>query len=169
MEGSLDFLGKNGGSCGFGDDALIWRKIQQQQQLEQQENMRRSSSSSCCNTSPAAGTRRTASASSSRVHVITRRRSRRARRRGSRSSTNQLIKRKVKILKKLINPNRSRSSELGGCDLDNLFKETADYILALQLRVKFMHIMVNALSSTTSAGSDHDHHPLMSNLGSSAM
>ncbi|CAI9767868.1 unnamed protein product [Fraxinus pennsylvanica] len=51
------------------------------------------------------------------------------------------IERKVKTLKKLI-PN---------CDsmrLDRLFRETADYIIALQMRVKVMQIMVNVFSGS---------------------
>ncbi|KAJ4829240.1 hypothetical protein Tsubulata_016565 [Turnera subulata] len=52
------------------------------------------------------------------------------------------IQRRVKTLKKLI-PN---SESMG---LDGLFRETAEYILSLQMRVKAMQTMVNAL-----AGSD---------------
>ncbi|KAL3533242.1 hypothetical protein ACH5RR_006763 [Cinchona calisaya] len=54
------------------------------------------------------------------------------------------IERKVRILKKLV-PN-SDSQEM-----DTLYQQTADYIIALQTRVKAMQIMVNLLS-----GSDHD-------------
>uniref|UniRef100_A0A5B7BQN7 BHLH domain-containing protein n=1 Tax=Davidia involucrata TaxID=16924 RepID=A0A5B7BQN7_DAVIN len=63
---------------------------------------------------------------------------RRARLEGSRRPANR-IERKVRTLKKLI-PN---SESMG---LDGLFSETADYILALQIRVKVMQIMVNVLS-----------------------
>ncbi|XP_044492762.1 transcription factor UPBEAT1 [Mangifera indica] len=51
------------------------------------------------------------------------------------------IQRRVKILKKLI-PN----SESTG--LDGLFRETADYILALEMRVKVMQIMVKVLGGS---------------------
>ncbi|CAI9774272.1 unnamed protein product [Fraxinus pennsylvanica] len=51
------------------------------------------------------------------------------------------IQRKVRTLKKLI-PN----CELMG--LDRLFRETADYIIALQMRVKVMQIMVNVFSGS---------------------
>lgn len=54
------------------------------------------------------------------------------------------IEKKVKTLKKLI-PNKEES--MGG--LDGLFKETADYILSLQMRVKVMQIMVELLTSTS--------------------
>ncbi|KAJ4727837.1 putative Transcription factor [Melia azedarach] len=52
-----------------------------------------------------------------------------------------VIERKVRTLKKLI-PN----SESSG--LDGLFRETADYILALQMRVKVMQIMVKTLTGS---------------------
>lgn len=57
-------------------------------------------------------------------------------------ASNIEVVRKVKTLKKLV-PN-SRDSK----GLDGLFRETADYILALQMRIKFMQVMVNGLSST---------------------
>ncbi|KAI3449377.1 hypothetical protein Pfo_006042 [Paulownia fortunei] len=52
------------------------------------------------------------------------------------------IERKVRILKKLI-PNCESSMGVEG-----LFRETADYIVALQMRVKVMQIMVNLLSGS---------------------
>lgn len=64
----------------------------------------------------------------------------RARLEGSRRPAT-VIEKKVKTLKKLI-PN---SKPLG---LDGLFRETADYILALQMRVKVMQIMVNVLTGS---------------------
>ncbi|KAI3460743.1 hypothetical protein Pfo_017406 [Paulownia fortunei] len=57
------------------------------------------------------------------------------------------IERKVRILKKLI-PNCTHQS----MGVERLFGETADYIVALQMRVKVMQIMVDALSS----GSDDE-------------
>ncbi|KAL2556485.1 transcription factor UPBEAT1 [Forsythia ovata] len=51
------------------------------------------------------------------------------------------IERKVRTLKKLI-PN---CESMG---LDRLFTETADYIIALQIRVKIMQIMVNVFSAS---------------------
>lgn len=65
---------------------------------------------------------------------------RRARPGGSRRPANG-IKRRVKNLKKLI-PN-SESMEL-----DGLFRETADYILSLQMRVRVMQIMVKVLTGS---------------------
>ncbi|KAK1398745.1 Transcription factor UPBEAT [Heracleum sosnowskyi] len=56
--------------------------------------------------------------------------------------SNLEVVRKVKTLKKLV-PN---SSDTEG--LDGLFRETADYILTLQMRIQFMQVMVNGLSST---------------------
>ncbi|KAM0957664.1 hypothetical protein ACFX13_026374 [Malus domestica] len=55
------------------------------------------------------------------------------------------IKRRVKTLKGLI-PNSDDST-----GLDGLFRDTADYILSLQTRVRLMQIMVQAFA----AGSDH--------------
>ncbi|GFQ01544.1 transcription factor upbeat1 [Phtheirospermum japonicum] len=55
------------------------------------------------------------------------------------------IERKVRILKRLV-PNCD--SSIG---VERLFSETADYILALEMRVKVMQIMVGVLS-----GSDDD-------------
>ena len=52
------------------------------------------------------------------------------------------IQRRVKTLKKLV-PNSH--SSMG---LDGLFRETADYILSLQIRVKVMLIMVKVLSDS---------------------
>ncbi|OIV91397.1 hypothetical protein TanjilG_02015 [Lupinus angustifolius] len=51
------------------------------------------------------------------------------------------IQRKVRTLKKLV-PN-SESLEL-----DGLFRETADYILALQTRVRIMKVLVNVLTGS---------------------
>ncbi|KAK4367252.1 hypothetical protein RND71_015132 [Anisodus tanguticus] len=56
---------------------------------------------------------------------------------GSRRSENE-FGRKVRVLKKLI-PN---CEDLG---LEGLFRETADYILALAMSVKLMQVMVNVL------------------------
>lgn len=55
---------------------------------------------------------------------------------------NHEVKRKVRTLKKLV-PNSSSTK-----GLDGLFRDTADYILALQTRIQFMQVMVNGLSST---------------------
>ncbi|KAF8387671.1 hypothetical protein HHK36_026325 [Tetracentron sinense] len=51
------------------------------------------------------------------------------------------IGRRVRTLKKLI-PNGKSTG------LDGLFRDTADYILYLQMRVKAMQIMVNVFSSS---------------------
>lgn len=80
------------------------------------------------------------------------------RRRLGRSTGNRnlQIARRVRILKKLVPSRRERESESEPepeSGLDNLFRETADYILALQLRVKVMQVMVDVLSSS-STGSD---------------
>ncbi|KAF5745941.1 basic helix-loop-helix protein [Tripterygium wilfordii] len=55
------------------------------------------------------------------------------------------VEKRVRTLKKLI-PNSSDQSN----GLDGLFRETADYILSLQMRVKVMQILVKALSTTGS-------------------
>lgn len=54
------------------------------------------------------------------------------------------IERKVRILKNLV-PNCE--SEMG---VERLFRETADYIKALQIRAKVMQIMVDVLSGSSS-------------------
>lgn len=51
------------------------------------------------------------------------------------------MERKLRILKKLV-PNGETSM-----GLDGLFRDTADYIVALQTRLKLMQIMVDVLSS----------------------
>ncbi|GER42810.1 basic helix-loop-helix (bHLH) DNA-bindingsuperfamily protein [Striga asiatica] len=51
------------------------------------------------------------------------------------------VERKVRILKKLV-PN-CESSDIG---VEELFRETADYIMALEMRVKVMQIMVNVIT-----------------------
>ncbi|CAL5433495.1 unnamed protein product [Camellia sinensis] len=63
---------------------------------------------------------------------------RKARLDGSRRPTN-VVKKRVKTLRKLV-PN---SESMG---LDGLFRETADYIMSLQMRVQVMKVMVNLLS-----------------------
>ncbi|XP_059311041.1 transcription factor UPBEAT1 [Lycium ferocissimum] len=70
---------------------------------------------------------------------------RRVRVEGYRRSSNE-IERKVKILQKLI-PKCDSSSSMG---LERLFRETADYIWALEMRVKIMKIIVNVLSAPDS-------------------
>ncbi|XVF85097.1 hypothetical protein PTKIN_Ptkin17bG0091000 [Pterospermum kingtungense] len=52
------------------------------------------------------------------------------------------IDKKVETLKKLI-PNNNESM-----GLDGLFRETADYILSLQMRVKVMQIMVEVFTGS---------------------
>ncbi|KAF5192783.1 Transcription factor upbeat1 [Thalictrum thalictroides] len=59
---------------------------------------------------------------------------------GSRRTRNGMV-RKVKTLKKLV-PNGNSMS------LDGLFRETADYILSLELQVKIMQIMVSVLNGS---------------------
>lgn len=54
------------------------------------------------------------------------------------------IGRKVRVLKKLIPMN---CEDLG---LERIFEETADYILALEMRIKVMQVMVNMLSPSNS-------------------
>jgi len=66
---------------------------------------------------------------------------RRARAEGSTVRSGYGIERRVRTLKKLI-PN---SESMG---LDGLFRETADYILSLQMRVKVMQIMVKVLTGS---------------------
>lgn len=51
------------------------------------------------------------------------------------------IVKKVKTLKKLI-PSR------GSMGLDGLFRDTAGYILSLQMRIKVMQIMVDVLTDS---------------------
>nr|XP_027065771.1 transcription factor PAR2-like [Coffea arabica] len=63
------------------------------------------------------------------------------RRRGPVGTSGNGIQRKVRILKKLIPNSESR-------EIDALFQEAADYVLALQMRVKAMQIMVNLLSGS---------------------
>ncbi|KAK7270380.1 hypothetical protein RIF29_23470 [Crotalaria pallida] len=54
------------------------------------------------------------------------------------------IRRRVRTLRRLV-PNSDSNK-----GLDGLFRETADYILALQTRVRVMHVMVNVLSGSSS-------------------
>ncbi|KAI3760016.1 hypothetical protein L1987_50404 [Smallanthus sonchifolius] len=74
------------------------------------------------------------------LKMIKRRRARRVGQEGSRRST--MVEKKVRTLKKLI-PNGD--STVG---LDGLFKETAEYISNLQMRVSIMKAVVNALSNS---------------------
>ncbi|MBA0834563.1 hypothetical protein Goarm_006905 [Gossypium armourianum] len=60
---------------------------------------------------------------------------------GSRRLVVSPIVKKVKTLKKLI-PNN------GSMGLDGLFRDTAEYILSLQMRIKVMQIMVNVLTDS---------------------
>ncbi|OMO60330.1 hypothetical protein CCACVL1_24243 [Corchorus capsularis] len=66
---------------------------------------------------------------------------------GSRRPMMNPIEKKIKTLKKLI-PNND--DELEPMGLDGLFRETADYILSLQMRVKVMQIMVKVLTGSES-------------------
>ncbi|OAY48895.1 transcription factor UPBEAT1 [Manihot esculenta] len=68
-------------------------------------------------------------------------RNRRTRLEGSSSRAANGIHRRVRTLKKLV-PN----SESKG--LEGLFRDTADYILSLQMRVKVMQIMVKVLTGS---------------------
>lgn len=82
-----------------------------------------------------------------RRHIKMSKRSRRSRMigglEGSRRPRNE-VGRRVKVLKKLIPSSKSKSM-----GLDGLFRDTADYILALEMRVKVMQIMVKALSTAS--------------------
>ncbi|CAK7348460.1 unnamed protein product [Dovyalis caffra] len=66
---------------------------------------------------------------------------RRARVEGSNRRAGYGIERRVRTLKKLVPDSESMG-------LDGLFRETADYILSLQLRVKVMQIMVKELTGS---------------------
>lgn len=59
------------------------------------------------------------------------------------------VGRRVKVLKKLV---PSSGNTLG---LDELFRDTADYILALEMRVEVMQIMVKVLSIASDDDVDH--------------
>ncbi|KAJ7973090.1 transcription factor UPBEAT1 [Quillaja saponaria] len=59
-----------------------------------------------------------------------------------RGRTTNGIKRRVRTLKKLI---PTSDDSMG---LDGLFRETADYILSLQMRVRMMQVMVKVLSGS---------------------
>ncbi|KAL0420146.1 UNVERIFIED_CONTAM: Transcription factor UPBEAT1 [Sesamum radiatum] len=61
------------------------------------------------------------------------------------------VQRKVRILKKLV-PN---SDSMG---MERVLRETADYILGLQMRVEVMKIMVDVLSSSASHHHDYIQH-----------
>ncbi|KAM0027995.1 putative transcription factor IBH1-like, bHLH domain-containing protein [Helianthus debilis subsp. tardiflorus] len=73
------------------------------------------------------------------LKMIKRRRARRAGQGSSRRST--MIEKKVRTLKKLI---PTGNSSVG---LDGLFRDTAEYISNLQMRVSIMQAVVNALSN----------------------
>ena len=66
---------------------------------------------------------------------------RRARAEGSTMRAGYGIERRVRTLKKLVPDSESMG-------LDGLFRETADYILSLQMRVRVMQIMVKVLTGS---------------------
>ncbi|KAI8522562.1 hypothetical protein RHMOL_Rhmol13G0006300 [Rhododendron molle] len=72
---------------------------------------------------------------------------RRYRLQGSTRPAANVFEKRVRVLRKLV-PNKE--SDQG---LDGLFRDTTDYILALEMRVKVMQIMVKALSA---GGSDDE-------------
>ncbi|KAJ8748654.1 hypothetical protein K2173_008099 [Erythroxylum novogranatense] len=79
-------------------------------------------------------------------HVRTKRASRipkkrRARLEGGKTGGNGIVRR-VRTLRKLV-PHSDQSM-----GLDGLFRETADYIISLQMKVEVMQIMVKVLSSS---------------------
>ncbi|KAL4558897.1 hypothetical protein LXL04_037102 [Taraxacum kok-saghyz] len=76
-----------------------------------------------------------------KMRKSSRRRVRRAAHGGPRRPASMVIERKVRTLKKLI-PNGESS-----VGLDGLFIETAEYISELQMRVRIMQAVVDALSS----------------------
>nr|XP_043637464.1 uncharacterized protein LOC122608422 [Erigeron canadensis] len=76
------------------------------------------------------------------LKLMKRRRVRRAGQEGYRRSTTTVIEKKVRTLKKLI-PNGEAS-----VGLDGLFRETAEYISNLQIRVGLMQAVVDALSNS---------------------
>ncbi|CAN1762655.1 Transcription factor UPBEAT1 [Linum perenne] len=64
-----------------------------------------------------------------------------------RGSPSTAVERRVRALKKLIPNSESMGTE-------GLFRETAEYIVALEMRVTLMHIMVQGLTSPAAASSD---------------
>lgn len=62
------------------------------------------------------------------------------RRRGQQG--NNEVERKVKTLKKLVPKSESRG-------IEGLFRETADYILALEMKIKVMQVMVKVLTGSS--------------------
>lgn len=71
---------------------------------------------------------------------------RRYRLQGSTRPAANVFEKRVRVLRKLV-PSTKESE-----GLDGLFRDTNDYILALEMRVKVMQIMVKALSG----GSDDE-------------
>lgn len=100
------------------------------------------------------GGKQTSSVAARRSRVMLVKSSGRRRLGRSTGNRNLQIARRVRILKKLVPSRRERESESEPeSGLDNLFREAADYILALQLRVKVMQVMVDVLSSSSSSSS----------------
>lgn len=144
-----DFLSKADGNCHFADPLLPSKLTK----LEHREHESRLCSSGGWKQTSVlfAGTRTTSPRRRRPTRVLFMKRKpasridrRRRRATAARPASNLQMERRVRILKKLIPANSGESG------LDNLFRETADYILALQLRVKVMQVMVDVLS----AGSD---------------
>lgn len=125
---------------------LLWKKVMEaqakrtwlgswKQKMHTIQTQKHHSSSTIMNT-------RKIPSRNNTLKMIKRRRARRVGQEGSRRSTTTMIERKVRTLKKLI-PNGDSS-----VGLDGLFRETADYISSLQMRVRMMQAVVDALKNS---------------------
>ncbi|KAE9460365.1 hypothetical protein C3L33_07688, partial [Rhododendron williamsianum] len=85
-------------------------------------------------------TRRWKEISKRRPRMILMKRRHRLQAAGSTRPAANVFEKRVRVLRKLVPTQESE----GG--LDGLFRDTTDYILALEMRVKVMQIMVKALS-----------------------
>lgn len=86
-------------------------------------------------------TRRWKEISKRRPRMILMKRRHRLQAAGSTRPAANVFEKRVRVLRKLV-----PTQESEGTGLDGLFRDTTDYILALEMRVKVMQIMVKALS-----------------------
>ncbi|KGN45028.1 transcription factor UPBEAT1 [Cucumis sativus] len=128
------------------NDQSTWKKNSMKEEEVQEINSKGKDDKSTCNIN----TRRTTRRRSRSNSLILKKRSRR-----SSSSSSSRIEQRVNTLRSLVpnNDNHNHDDQDESCvgSLEQLFTQTADYILSLQTRVRLMKTLVDVLSDPSSS------------------
>uniref|UniRef100_A0A9I9DBJ7 Uncharacterized protein n=1 Tax=Cucumis melo TaxID=3656 RepID=A0A9I9DBJ7_CUCME len=134
------------------NDQSIWKKKSMKEEVGEEEDQEINSKGKDKSTCNNINTRRTTRRRSRSNSLILKKRSRRSS--SSSSSSSSRIEQRVNILRNLVPNNDNHHDDDESCtagSLEQLFTQTADYILSLQTRVRLMKTLVDVLSDPSSS------------------